>query len=207
MYTIVININVLSKIATYDPGWNDPPPMPTSGDATNKTPKPKLNLNKRVAFPLQSSGSNSSNTSVKTTSEGLPLPFSTAKYQPPAAQADVDHSTPVQAPILPPPPSNAPPSTSDAIESAAVSTSDALINQSPHSQADYREYCKQIFHRVTDAISPTMNWAKIAEIRKRLEVLNGMWLDGKLSAATELNLYELAKGTISTKEFFIRSIH
>lgn len=149
--------------------------------------KLRISLNKRVAFPMQSSGAPSAS-SVKTTAEGLPLPFSTAKYQPPAAS-----TTPLPAvatqPVLPPPLAttifnpSAPPQV-DATESITDDYDSAAAKQLSHS----------VFARLVDAMATHTDAGKLSEIRKRLETLDQMWHENKLNESAQKNLYELAKG-------------
>lgn len=196
----------LPKLATYDPGWNDPPPMPTAAAAaTNQVTnaaKPRTSLNKRVAFPMQSSAA--SETTVKTTAEGLPLPYSTAKYQPPPQAPVSSASSPPQTisppPTLPPPPSSllssgSPPVGSPSaplpIDVAPSTTTDNLDSTSA------REQCHSIFGQFADKMATSTHSTepnKLNEIRKRLESLHHMWLEDKLDDAVQKNLYALAKG-------------
>lgn len=46
----VSSLKVFRILGTYDPGWNDPPSMSVNPSIT----KPRLNLNKRVGFPMGS---------------------------------------------------------------------------------------------------------------------------------------------------------
>uniref|UniRef100_A0A182NVH1 SRA1/Sec31 domain-containing protein n=1 Tax=Anopheles dirus TaxID=7168 RepID=A0A182NVH1_9DIPT len=63
------------RSATHDPGWNDPPKVATPPGATGNV-QPKTLLNKRVPFPLQRPGINSSPATPSTTSssQAPPLP-------------------------------------------------------------------------------------------------------------------------------------
>lgn len=187
--------------ATYDPGWNDPPPMPVAGDGVAKPAKTKLNLNKRIAFPMAgASGNTSTATSVKTTAEGLPLPFSTAKYKTPPSVFQPAPSAPdVAPPTIPlPPPAAVPlPSESDPsqpiksppVASAVLAPSDDSVDLSTA-----REFCQSVFDRASEAIASKLDAGKLAEIRKRLDFLNGIWLDDKLDRSTQIDLYNIAKG-------------
>lgn len=175
------------NVATYDPGWNDPPPMPSSGVPQPSAPgKSRISLNKRVAFPMQSSGA-SSTSNVKTTAEGLPLPFSTAKYQPPSVSTE-----PLPAatqPALPPPPAtifnpSAPPQ--------AVPTE--LESNEDFDSATAKDLTHSVFTRLVDAMTSHTDAGKLSEIRKRLETLDQMWQENKLNESAQKNLYELAKG-------------
>lgn len=185
------------KLATYDPGWNDPPPMPTAAAATNQptnAAKPRTSLNKRVAFPMQSSAA--SQTTVKTTAEGLPLPYSTAKYQPPplsTASPPPQTSSP-PPPLLPPPSSSSlPPAASSALPLSDPTQSTTFDN---FDSASAQEQCHSIFGQFADKMATSTHTepSKLNEIRKRLESLHQMWQENKLDHAVQKNLYALAKG-------------
>lgn len=120
-------------VATYEPGWNDPPSMDNLPPTTGPTIKPRLNLNKRVAFPVQSGTATTTSQTVQTTAEGLPLPFSTAKYDPsrifnPIADAtatshdQLPTSPPSATPLLPPPTSSTPPTAASLAQPSATTT-------------------------------------------------------------------------------------
>lgn len=181
-----------TKSATYDPGWNDPPPMPTAADQTTNAAKPRTSLNKRVAFPMQSSAA--SQTTVKTTAEGLPLPYSTAKYQPPPPVSSASPPPQTSSPpptLLPPPPSSSAP----LVSSSASQPIDASDN---FDSVSAREQCHSIFGHIADKMANSSHSAepsKLNEIRKRLESLYHMWQENKLDDAVQKNLFALAKGS------------
>lgn len=176
----------MKNVATYDPGWNDPPPMPSmTSQPTVGAGKPRTSLNKRVAFPMQSSAVTGSN--VKTTAEGLPLPFSTAKYQPPPSMPTALVPEAIPTPptaVLPPPPSMA------LNPSVQTMTTEAVSEHFDSAVA--REFLNSVFARLIDAM--TIDAGKLGEIKKRLEVLDQMWQENKLNEAAQKNLYEFAKG-------------
>lgn len=174
------------KTATYDPGWNDPPPMPT-GPSTASMPsaRPRLNLNKRVAFPMQS-GSTTSNSSVKTTAEGLPLPFSTAKYQPTQMNATLPESNVQQATALPPPP----PLILGEVGNIFTPPAAEENTVAAFEPSAARDFCHMIFIRFADQ----MDAVKGTEIRKRIESLNEMWIGNKFDETLQQSLYKLAHG-------------
>lgn len=170
--------------------------MPTAAAANQATnaSKPRTSLNKRVAFPMQSSAV--CQTPVKTTAEGLPLPFSTAKYQPPAVSLASSPPAPAQmssSPPLPPP----------SILSADLPSSAPLLESKNPTQSDSfdsaaaQEQCHSIFDDFVDKMAQTnVEPGKLNEIRKRLESLYHMWQENKLDDSVQRNLYELAKGLI-----------
>lgn len=165
--------------------------MPTMNTQVPVAAKPRTSLNKRVAFPMQSSAASSSN--VKTTAEGLPLPFSTAKYQPPMDSAPVPPSSSSTHPVLPPPPTSTiftpsapppPPPTDNSTESAA----DAF------EPPEARQFCQSVFSNLVEQMASTTDQNKLSEIQKRLECLEQMWQENKLNESAQKNLYQLAKG-------------
>lgn len=191
-------------LATYDPGWNDPPPMPT-GDVAVKSNRTKLNLNKRVAFPLQG-GTSTASQNVKTTAEGLPLPFSTAKYQPPPMTAN---QPPAQSILLPPPTANQTPVTTTTQPvllpppPTAASTSAAPSEIIPHANQDIpsdltsndmHELCQKTFSTLAEKMAAIEEPSKLHEIQKRLDIFNKMWTDNKFTELVQQKLYDIAKG-------------
>lgn len=165
--------------------------------AETKPARAKLSLNKRIAFPMSgTSGTTTSTEKVKTTSEGLPLPFSTAKYKTPPSvfqPAPVAPAEPPPTSIPLPPPSIPRPSNEDdtlpPVAPSLSATSDASVDLSTA-----REYCQLIFNRLADAMASKLDDGKMVEIRKRLDILNGMWLEEKLDRPTQIDLHRIAKG-------------
>lgn len=162
--------------------------MPTVASLAPAPGKPRTNLNKRVAFPMQSSGATSSS-NVKTTAEGLPLPFSTAKYQPPSADmAPLPETTTVLSPPPPPTvtlnPSFPLPTTIPTTESA-----NEVLNTE-----EARQLTNVVFNRLINAMTANTDAGKLNEIRKRLETLDQMWQENKLDETVQRKLYELVKG-------------
>lgn len=180
-------------LATYEPGWNDPPKMSSMTAPAPVAAKPRTNLNKRVAFPMQS-GSAVTNSNVKTTAEGLPLPFSTAKYQPSTATGLAPEVTLTSQPVLPPPPS------SSAILNPSVSSQTTLTQLEPEPVSETidsvtaKEFSISIFNRLVDAMTANNDAGKISEIRKRLDVMDQMWQQSQLDESAQKKLYQLAKG-------------
>lgn len=181
-------------IATYDPGWNDPPSMPSATASVAAAAKPRTSLNKRVAFPMQQLSATAPaapSTNVKTTAEGLPLPFSTAKYQPPPMTASAPEASlaPEKAVLPPPPPSTIlnpviPPVATESV----IETFDA---------ATAKPFVLSVFSRSTDAMASNSDVAKLVEIRKRLYALDLMWQENKLDESVQKILHELAKGNLN----------
>lgn len=176
-------------IATYDAGWNDPPPMSTEAVHVPISGKPRISLNKRVAFPMQSSGT-TSNSNIKTTAEGLPLPFSTAKYQPPPMINSPQQNDSIQAGKPPPPPPVKP------VSSTLVEQTQSQPSCEPFDLALAKQLCNSNFNRVIDSMGTNTTAAKLTEIRKRLDILDQAWEDNKLTESVQKILYQLAEGRI-----------
>lgn len=177
-------------LATYDPGWNDPPPLPGSASPASASARPRLNLNKRVAYPMSSTNIPAAS-SVKTTAEGLPLPFSTAKYQPSALPPHIQSEVQPTPNILPPPMATAPPMASDASTALPV----ASVPQTPNAlPVDALDVCNKVFGKAFQS-HESAEQAAPEDIRKRMDVLNAMWKEDKLSEAVKGDLYSLAKGS------------
>lgn len=174
--------------------------MPTVPTAQAPVAGKRLNLNKRVAFPMQSSGAASSS-NVKTTSEGLPLPFSTAKYQPPPMTTSTIPEISPQ-PVLPPPP---PPSTSNL--SGPVEIAAAQPSEETFDSASAEKLCRSTFARLTEAMATNTDAAKMSEIRKRLEVLNQMWKENRLNESGQKVLYDLATGNWKRFGHYLKESH
>lgn len=187
---------LLCFTATYDPGWNDPPPMMTGGQPV---PKSRLNLNKRVAFPMQSAASTSINTSnVRTADSGLPLPFSTAKHNP-AAVPTPNVMTPL-APVDvgPPPQSTSVPPLPNAQATPIVAPIPKPI--------DVRAYCYEIFANILKSSTAPVDTTKTIEIERRLEVLNQSWLTDGFNEDIENLLHGIAKGNFLYSELYLTAI-
>ncbi|XP_055712377.1 steroid receptor RNA activator 1-like [Phlebotomus papatasi] len=68
----------------FDPGWNDPPKLGYEEQAKSSPNRTKLNLNKRIAFPLSSPGGGATAQKVELAPSGLPMPYArmSTKEQP-----------------------------------------------------------------------------------------------------------------------------
>lgn len=162
-------------------------------------PKSRLNLNKRVAFPMQNS-SQSSTSNVPTADSGLPLPFSTSKYNPavvPPSASPLVASSATGPPIGLPPPIGTPlpPLQSTVPASANISVAAAR-------QSNGREYCYRIFSNVLKSSTAPFDTTKTIEIERRLEILNNAWTTEKFDSDLENRLCQIAQGmTIAIYHF------
>lgn len=154
--------------------------------------KPRLNLSKRVAFPMQS-GASPSSSNVKTTSEGLPLPYSTAKYQPPSLiNPTLPPEQPVSSSVLAPPPvaifnplQNVP---------TTFESQQSESSNEPFESVVAREFCHSIFMRLIDQMDNSIDAVKLTEMRKRMDLLNDMWVENKFDEVVQQKLYDLGRG-------------
>lgn len=173
--------------------------MPTVASLAAVPNKTRTNLNKRVAFPMQSAGATTTS-NVKTTAEGLPLPFSTAKYQPPAMNTS---PLPESTTVLSPPP---PPTTIFNPSVPVPTTTTEPINETFDSAAA-RQLSHSVFTRLADAMATNSDVGKINEIRKRLETLDQMWQENKFDESVQKKLHELVKGKFDIDEKSISVTH
>lgn len=170
----------------------------TSPPVANKT---KLNLNKRVAFPMQSSVPGSSNiaatTKVQTSGAGLPMPFARVKQQPPPPLAP----TQVINPVIPSSPPKFPPAMIPNIPPPSTTTHTIIPEPSEMSAESILDIHNIVLSALHSAIaSLALDSVKSEEIVKRLEILSSMWLDNRFDAKLIYILSKIAKG-ISIYEF------
>jgi len=170
----------------FDPGWNDPPTF----NYSNAPPptKTKLNLNKRIAFPIfpiQSSGSSTDLPKVERSGAGLPMPF--AKVKPNAYESNtipVMNSVPLQ-----PPPSM--PSVVKSCESEKESNSSSVLLDEKE-LGNSLEVVMNTLREINESLAATDS-AKVEEIEKRLNILEVMWADGKIDDKLKILLMNTAK--------------
>lgn len=170
--------------------------MIASGQSVAPINKNRPNLNKRVAFPMQTSAS-SNTTAIKTAESGLPLPFSTAKYNPNAsAMQSQAVPPPTSSSIVPPPMSSALPPSTDASKTAQNDQPTVAQSESTEVPLNAREYCQNVFGKIVKSPPEPHDAIKMGEIEKRLDILYRMWSTGQFSKEIEKRLYLIAKGII-----------
>lgn len=162
--------------AAYDPGWNDPPMLGMTPPTT--TTKPKLNLNRRIAFPMQSSPGTVTN-QVKLSSSGLPLPQAGGSSLPPSVFTAGNSSPSI---LLPPPPSIIPSNVENSCSESCSKTN-----------TDVRDFCLKLYAEVEEEFPKDDKFNKYENIHKSLEVLKAMWLDDKIDLKISEILYKMAK--------------
>lgn len=146
----------------------------------NPSTKIKLNLNKRVAFPMQSSPSGTSQ--VKLSSSGLPLPQAGGSSLPPSIM-----NTGSSLSNLPPPP---PPSV---IPSGIGSSLPKESKQDEENELVKRDFALKVFSELDEGFPKDDKHNKYENIHKSLEILRTTWLDGKMELKYAKILFEMAK--------------
>lgn len=174
--------SIFSIAAPFDPGWNDPPTF----NYSNAPPpiKTKLNLNKRIAFPIQSSVQSANLPKVESSGAGLPMPFARVKLN------IVESNTPPPSnslPLLPPPSMTIVPKPSES-STSVVSEQNELGNSFELVMSTLRE--------INESVASTDS-SKVDEIEKRLNVLETLWMDGKIDDKLKILLVNTAKGKAS----------
>lgn len=172
--------------------------------------KTKLNLNKRVAFPLQSSSSpqQTTVTNVQTSSVGLPLPLSGSRVPP--SDFNLPPTKPPTVGSLPPPPPLAASSGTYVIKPSVDNQTVAVVTDTEEVDTEkWRDFSWNIFQRFLSDITSDQQ-INVEEIRKRINLMNDAWLANSLPAPVQSILYQMAKGkrlklqsfAILTKTFF-----
>lgn len=134
-----------------------------------------------------------STSNVKTAESGLPLPFSTAKYNPVSSTSTSPLiTTATLPPSLPPLP------TQSAGSKVASTTPAALIADVDLLEvpSDAKEICHRIFMLALASSPDSLETVKQNEIEKRLEILFTTWTNGQLNKDAERYVYGIAKGNI-----------
>lgn len=176
--------------APFDPGWNDPPTF----NYSNAPPptKTKLNLNKRIAFPMQSSSSNATELpKVESSAAGLPMPFARVKVN--ANEATAAPATIGSVPLQPPPASmtNAPKSYDKNEVNVLVAATEKI------EIGNAQEVVMGTLRDVNQSLAAA-NATKVEEIAKRLAVLETMWSEGKIDDKLKVLLSNTARGMQSS---------
>ncbi|XP_055389511.1 steroid receptor RNA activator 1-like [Condylostylus longicornis] len=179
------NKSLNSQRGQSDPGWNDPPMMqfnPT-GQGTNKS---KLNLNKRIAFPMTNTVKPTA--IVQPSQGGLPLTaIPTQSSQLPVA---VVPPMPHSQVLLPPQTNRVPPLTA----SVVPGNNEDLIDED-----EVRDFCLNTFQTHLANVIESSN-VRTDEIQRRLNILSQMWLDKELDKSVHKQLLCIAKA-LQSKNF------
>lgn len=178
-------IIILYSSSAYDPGWNDPPTMAYAA-ASQPAAKSKPSLNKRVAFPMQTSDI-AANTKVQTSSAGLPMPFARVKQQPPPPAQSM--STAVTPPTLLP--ANLPPPP----KAESLIPAHHLDDSIPEPIANLEVSHTTTLHTLQTILKSLtgLDSVKTNEIEKRLVVLSTMWLQNRFDSRLQLLLAQISE--------------
>ncbi|CAD7089706.1 unnamed protein product [Hermetia illucens] len=154
-----------------DPGWNDPPKLEFSTvQAGNKT---RLNLNKRVAFPLQG---NSSATSKPT---AIVHPSHPPMCTPPVA-------------IVPPMARSTAPAQPGADSISNESRLGSAAGDDTNLTDAERQLCLDTFNSFVPRVQPGIN-LRPDEVQWRINLMNQMWLNGTLGPSVQRKIQSIAK--------------
>lgn len=154
--------------------------------ASHPAAKSKPSLNKRVAFPMQSSDTAVS-TKVQTSAAGLPMPFARVKQQPPPPVRSVPATE--APPMLPPP--NRPPPPMAAVLTPAHHIEEPTLE--PIIDLDVsHDLTLQTLHTILKSVIG-LDATKSEEIEKRLGVLSTMWLDNRLDSKLQFRLAQISE--------------
>uniref|UniRef100_A0A8D8MI87 Steroid receptor RNA activator 1 n=1 Tax=Culex pipiens TaxID=7175 RepID=A0A8D8MI87_CULPI len=183
--------NYRSATKSHDPGWNDPPKLSYGGTGT--PPPTKLNLNKRVAFPLATSAAA---TTLPPTpdvgSSSLPqfIPVATSgQTGPPVGGVGLP-----PAMVGPPPP--------------AVGTPPKVAQPgSAEAETEFpsNEEMKQLVERTFRDFVGKLDSSTQAGVQRRLDQLNSSWKD--LGDALIRKLFRFARALTDGDSTLASSIH
>lgn len=190
------------SIGSRTPGWNDPPTLQYNplAPAAVASGRPKLNLNKRIAFPLQGMGGTAGATSATPKPTAIVQPNQTVLTPPlmtlPLSSTQISSSIQLIAVVHPMPNMNLPPATTRVTPPTGGNLTDG--NQRtlgttvalPH---DAQEQTLQILREQTVQVHESLN-VRREEIERRLGLIEQLWQSGNLSTTVQLKIYQLAKG-------------
>lgn len=182
--------NYRSATKSHDPGWNDPPKLSYAGNGP--PPPTKLNLNKRVAFPLATSAAIT--TLPPTTAVGsssLPQFIPVATSGPPVGGVGLP-----PAMVGPPPPV------------AAVGTPPKVAqpgSTEDETELPSNEEMKQLVERTFRDFVGKLDSSTQAGVQRRLDQLDSSWKD--LGDALIRKLFRFAKALTDGDSTLASSIH
>ncbi|KAH9509901.1 Cytoplasmic FMR1-interacting protein [Bulinus truncatus] len=185
-------------------GWNDPPvlnfnstPLPVSSRA------PRLQLNKRVSFPLNSPTTNQTpvcpqdpdSAGMLLSPKSGPLKLPPVQILPPSASTSVNPPVPLLVPLSPPiDHSGLPPSFISAVRDPQRSeTLPELLERLDLDSGDaLRKYTKRVLHEMVDLCQDSIQGRSRDDVQARLGILDDQWRDDKLSEGAKIKLGCLA---------------
>lgn len=182
-----------SGTGTHTPGWNDPPNLQFKALPTaNASGRTKLNLNKRIAFPLQGGPTTSKPTAIVQPNQASapPLPLT----MPPLAGGVSTTQHPV-AVVHPMPNVNAPSSSQLPPMSATAQTSPMQLPTPPFQETipdDAQQFALGILRLQLVKVQESTN-VRLDEIQRRVCVMEQLWQSGNLSLPIQAKIYKIAK--------------
>lgn len=189
--------NYRSANKSHDPGWNDPPKISYSpGVAAGSGPTSKLNLNKRIAFPVAKTDTRSNQPAV---GDGGTLP-----------QFVTGASGGIASPLPPAPPNRSGPP----LPPMATTGTPLRCNKPGTNASEEATLILPSNDEMKDSVKTTLEellmkteTSRQAEVRKRLDVMLQSWTDGKLSDGLTRKLYQLAQVLNEKKIVEANEIH
>lgn len=183
-----------SSAATHTPGWNDPPnlqfnALPTSSSAGGRT---KLNLNKRIAFPLQGGPTTSKPTAIVQPNQTSAPPMMSMTMPPLPGGSTSQHPVAVVHPmpnVNAPPPSQPPTATSN--QTSPLQPPTPPFNEPPLPD-DAQQFALGILRLQLIKVQETPN-VRLEEIQRRIGVMEQLWQSGNLSLPSQAKIYKIAK--------------
>lgn len=178
-------------VAPFDPGWNDPPTF----NYSNAPPptKTKLNLNKRIAFPIQASDNSAALPKMEISGAGLPMPFAKVKLNVNDSSATV--------PVINNVPLQPPPSSMTSLQKPCESVKESNYSSNLSEKlGNSLEPVMDTLREINGALASTDS-SKVEEIDKRLKILETMWTDGKIDDKLKILLVNTAKGRVFSIKF------
>ncbi|XP_013066052.2 steroid receptor RNA activator 1-like [Biomphalaria glabrata] len=185
-------------------GWNDPPMLHFNATSTPPSSKTtRLQLNKRVSFPLNTSKAHEPSIGLQDPSaagmllspKSGPLQLPPVHILPPSASTTVNPPVPLLLPLSPPiDHSLLPPSFVAAVrEPQRSETLPELLERLELDSADaLRKYTKRVLHEMVDICKESIQGRSRGDVQARLSMLDDQWRDGKLSEGARIKLGCLA---------------
>ncbi|XP_055585760.1 steroid receptor RNA activator 1-like [Uranotaenia lowii] len=186
--------NYRSATKSHDPGWNDPPKLSYNASAAQTSSPagpPKLNLNKRVAFPVGKTSVQPQTVPTGEITSSLPQFVSGAPMAVPPCLLPT--APPISAVGTPP--------------KSAIFTATPKITPSSDSNHPDEPEMLTFVEQILQQFILKLDTSKQGEIRKRLEVIQKSWEEGKFPVALKIKLYDFAKALESGSVTSANDIH
>ncbi|XP_059612759.1 steroid receptor RNA activator 1-like [Phlebotomus argentipes] len=174
--------NTVSK-PPFDPGWNDPPKMGYEEQAKPSPNRSKLNLTKRVAFPIGGPGGGGAGQKVELAPSGLPMPF--ARVSSKAEPSGIIPPSSSSSDIKPPPTmGDNPASGSVQVIHAVQGTAQEAISDEKMREIlrDFERFSKKIEDKKVEE-----------EVSRRLDILGVQSRKNELSEAVKSRLVKICE--------------